>query len=312
MKRRDLIKLFWPGMGAVALPGAAYAQITEQIFSKSNDISITETHNRVIPHSLSGLIENFKFSNYISCSKNLKTYNFCKNIALAPNIANPLFITSECGNGKTHLMHAIGHAAMNQAPSLNVFQIHSEPLYRYLISDITYRETDERRLVKIAMHSSDLILIDSFDYLYSKLDEYIHNGSRPLVRRVRTIELQELLTILINMGKQIIVTSSFSPESMPNINVALTDAEEIVVKYPERSACIAIVKNKAHDRGYSNISNEVSNYIVDVVGNYEKNVRLLEGSTTRACASALFRDEVLTLSIAREALHVLEKSQCVL
>ena len=76
---------------------------------------------------------------------------------------NPLFIYSDVGLGKTHLLHAIGSACNDK--KISSLYITSEEYTNQFISSIKNGNTSEFR---DSLRKTDIILIDDIQFLIGK------------------------------------------------------------------------------------------------------------------------------------------------
>ena len=123
--------------------------------------------NPVKPKVLNkNLNQHFSFSNFIEDSSNKASLTFAK--AIVENhsgIYNSLFICSESGLGKTHLLHAIGNYALNEDTNTRVKFVNAEEFTNNLINSIHKNKTQEFRNL---YRNIDILLFDDFQFLDNK------------------------------------------------------------------------------------------------------------------------------------------------
>ena len=120
------------------------------------------------------LIQN-TFDNFIVGAGSELAHAACVAVANAPAHAyNPLFLYGETGLGKTHLMHAVAHHALNRNPSCRITYVSCEKFTNEFI-----RAIQENTLTKFRSRyrSVDYLLIDDIQFLAGKeriQEEFFH------------------------------------------------------------------------------------------------------------------------------------------
>ena len=219
-----------------------------------------------------------------------KSNNFAHAAALAvadePGSAyNPLFIYGGVGLGKTHLMHAIGHAMIERNPSARIVYVTSEMFTNDLIEALRAGKNVEFRQ---KYRNVDLLMIDDVQFIAGK-------------QSVQE-EFFNTFNALHNLGKQIVISSDRPPKEIKPLEERLSSRFEwglvADIQPPDRETRIAILKNRAQlDR--VNIGEDVILYIAEHIIN---NIRQLEGSLTRVIAYSRLKNMPITMSLAQEAL----------
>ena len=117
------------------------------------------------PNSRSGLNPSYVFSTFVVGKSNRLSNAASLAVAETPGEAyNPLFIWGGVGLGKTHLMHAIGHYALDRNPNAKIAYISSEKFINEFIQSIQKNRTQE---FKSKYRNMDILLIDDIQFLGS-------------------------------------------------------------------------------------------------------------------------------------------------
>jgi chromosomal replication initiator protein len=212
----------------------------------------------------------------------------CRAVADAPGKAyNPLFLYGGVGLGKTHLMHAIGHAVRegHRRPP-KVAYITSEKFMNEMIGAIQTNKTHDFRT---RYRTVDLLLIDDIQFLAGKdrtQEEFFHT-----------------FNALHEIQKQIVVSSDRPPKDIPTLEDRLRSRFEgglmADIQPPDFETRLAILKTKlgAHSRL---VPDEVCGFIAHKI---QKNIRELEGALIRVLAHASINGQPINLETAHRILR---------
>ncbi|HKK26648.1 MAG TPA: chromosomal replication initiator protein DnaA [Gemmatimonadota bacterium] len=233
-----------------------------------------------------GLNERYTFGRFVIGGNNQLAAAACQRVADAPAKAyNPLFIYGDTGLGKTHLMHAIGHAILERDPGARVAYIPSEQFTNEMVSAIQSGRTPEFRQ---RYRQIDVLLVDDVHFLGNKegtQEEFFHTFNS-----------------LYDAQKQIVVASDRPPQEIPGLQERLVSRFEwglvTDIKAPDFETRVAILQKKAAEDRLV-----LDDAVIEYIARHRKtSVRQLEGAVIKLLAySSLTRREI-NLDLAREAL----------
>jgi chromosomal replication initiator protein len=205
---------------------------------------------------------------------------------------NPLYLYGGVGLGKTHLMHACGHAIKARNQHLKLCYISSERFMNDLINAIRYDKTQSFRE---KYRSVDVLLIDDVQFMAGKertQEEFFHT-----------------FNALYDQQKQIVISSDCPPREIPTLEERLHSRFEwgliADIEPPDLETKIAILKRKADLIGVS-IPDDVA---MMIAGRVKSNIRELEGSLIRLIAIASLRGEPISKGLAQDAIRNIGKEE---
>ena len=228
----------------------------------------------------------YTFDNFVVGSCNQFAHAASLAVAEAPGKTyNPLYLYGGVGLGKTHLMHACGHAIKQRNPHLKLHYLSSERFMNELINAIRYDKTQSFRE---KYRSVDVLLIDDIQFMAGKertQEEFFHT-----------------FNTLYEQQKQIVISSDCPPREIPTLEERLHSRFEwgliADLEPPDLETKVVILKRKAEAIGFS-IPDDVALFIAARVKN---NVRELEGSLVRLVAISSLRGIPISRELARDAI----------
>lgn len=199
---------------------------------------------------------------------------------------NPLYIYGGVGLGKTHLMHAAGHAIRERNRHLRVCYMSAEKFMNELINAIRY---DKTQTFREKYRSIDVLLMDDIQFMAGKertQEEFFHT-----------------FNALYDKQKQIVISSDCPPREIPTLEERLHSRFEwgliADIEPPDLETKVAILKRKADLDGI-NLPDDVAFFIASKV---KSNIRELEGSLVRLVAIASLRGLPITKMLAQDAIR---------
>ncbi len=206
-------------------------------------------------------------------------------VAEAPGHAyNPLFIYAAPGLGKTHLLHAIGHAAL--ARELPIISVSGEQFTNEFVTAVRERRTEDFRS---KFRGAGILLMDDIHFIGGKEqteESFFHTFNE-----------------LHNANRQIVITSDRPPKSIPLLEERLRSRFEwgltVDIQPPEFETRLAILQAKARQR-QATLQPDILEFIGQQMA---QNIRELEGSLNRVLAYARLLQTMPTLDLATKALR---------
>jgi len=233
-----------------------------------------------------GLNPNYTFETFVVGSSNRLAHAAAMAVADAPAGAfNPLFFYGGVGLGKTHLLHAIGHRAIEHNENCEVLYVSSERFTNELIKSIMSQRTDEFRA---RYRSIDILMLDDIQFIAGKestQEEFFHTFNE-----------------LYQSGKQIVISSDRHPKTIQTLDDRLRSRFEggliADVSLPDVETRTAILRRKGEQLGVD-VPNDVLEYVARRV---QSNIRELEGALNKIIALAQLFNQPIRMDIAAQAL----------
>jgi chromosomal replication initiator protein len=228
----------------------------------------------------------YQFETFVIGSSNRFAHAAAVAVAEAPAKAyNPLFIYGESGLGKTHLLHAIGHATQQMFHGSRVRYVSSEEFTNDFINSIRDGRADGFRK---RYREIDVLLVDDIQFLENKeqtQEEFFHT-----------------FNTLHNANKQIVISSDRPPKQLVTLEDRLRNRFEwgliTDVQPPELETRIAILRKKAAQERLD-APPEVLEFIASKIAS---NIRELEGALIRVTAFASLNRQNVDLALAEVVL----------
>jgi len=229
----------------------------------------------------------YTFESFVVGSCNRFAHAASSAVADAPGKTyNPLYIYGGVGLGKTHLMHACGHAIKQRNQHLQLCYISSEKFMNELINAIRYDRTQGFRE---RYRSVDVLLIDDVQFMAGKertQEEFFHTFNS-----------------LYDQQKQIVISSDCPPREIPTLEERLHSRFEwgliADIEPPDLETKVAILKRKAETMSVA-LPDEVA---LTIAARVKNNIRELEGSLVRLIAFASLRGVPITKALAQDSLR---------
>ncbi len=202
---------------------------------------------------------------------------------------NPLVIHAGVGLGKTHLLHAIGHAA--QAKGLHFLYASAE---QFTNDFITALRENTLEVFRTKYRSIDLLLLDDIQFIAGKehsRESFFHTFND-----------------LHTASKQIVITTDTRPKLLPLLEERFTSRLEgglrADIQPPDLETRVAILQKKS-EAAQIKLSPEVIEFLAQRI---VRNVRDLEGALNRILAMSGLANRPIDLDLAHQAVADLPTS----
>ncbi|MDD2209580.1 MAG: chromosomal replication initiator protein DnaA [Bacilli bacterium] len=236
------------------------------------------------------------FDNFVVGSFNREASQASLFVASNPGktLAQPLFIYSNSGLGKTHLLHAIGNYIKNARPNFKILYISTSDFVEEYIRYV--KGEKEAESLKDFFSSIDVLLLDDVQMLANK---------------VKTQEMFfAIYNKMIDNSKQVVITSDKQPNELNGLEDRLVTrfCKGLVMKInePDQNTCVEILRKKIEANGLDlqRFDDAVLYFFAD---KFSKNVRELEGALNRLIfyVVSLKQTDKISMDVAMEAVQSL-------
>lgn len=201
---------------------------------------------------------------------------------------NPLFIYGGSGLGKTHLMIGIGKGLLARNASLKMAYIKVDNFFNELTAAIKAKNTEPMRK---KYQGKDVLLLDDV---------------QTLGRMERTQEeIFYILEGLLQLGKQIVITSDKPPQRLEGLHERLITRFKwgltADIQPPDFETRVAILRKKLEDEVFKDLPNVPEDVLTFIAHKAKGSVRDLEGLLTRVVFQSSFLGLPPSMAVAHQA-----------
>ena len=241
----------------------------------------------------SQLIESYSFDNFVEgdCNRLARSAGYAVANKPGKTSFNPLFLYSNVGLGKTHLVHAIGIQVKNMFPEKTVLYVATEQFTQQFIDAVRNNNHND------------------FVHFYQMIDVLILDDIQFLAGKEKTQDvLFHIFNHLHQKGKQIIITSDKAPVELKGMEPRLLSrfkwglAADLQV--PDLETRIAILHKRLYKDGIE-MPQDVIEYLAYSIAT---NVRELEGALISLMAQSSLNKKAITIELARQMIDKFVKN----
>jgi chromosomal replication initiator protein len=275
-----------PDMSVVVSPTDVSIKASESV---SPRFEVHES-SQALPFDQTFLNKRYTFNNFIKGESNQLARAAATAVANNPGGTsfNPLVLYGGTGLGKTHLMQAIGNAAIESGKAKRVLYISSE---KFTIEFIDAIRADKTNVFSTFYRSMDILIVDDIQFFAGKertQDSFFHTFNS-----------------LHQLGKQIILSSDRPPKELQGLDERLISRFQwgltADIQPPDLETRTAILRKKCDDEGVS-----IPDHVLDfIAANVKSNVRELEGCYTSLLFKASLEGKEIDIDLARDVLRTI-------
>ena len=241
-------------------------------------------------------IKRFGFDNFVLGPSNELAYAVAKRVAQSDDCQyNPILIHGPHGMGKTHLLHAVREAALENNPGRRVRLISSEQFVANFVQSVRASGRNEMEAFKNGLRDVDLLIIDDAHFIADK------PGSQE--------ELLHTLISLVDAGKQILLASDRHPHAIGKASERLKSylcggllCDIGAADYDLRLRILDRLIEKRRNNGHPSLAMP-QNARDHLAARINATPRDLEGAFNQVVARSEFLGRPLTLESVQEALE---------
>lgn len=267
-------------------------KISFKVVEKLKDIKVEQPKTEFFKNSV--VNTSLTFDNFIVGKCNIEAQQAAIYIASNPGKNfNPLFIYSNSGLGKTHLLHAIVNHIHNNSDKRALY-LTSDDFTSEFIKFVTGESSSDK--LKEYICSFDVVLIDDIQFIGGKSQtEYF---------------LFTIFNAMLMHGKQVVITSDKHPSELKNFDERIKSrfgqGLTISISSPDVETCVKILKSKinAGPLNVDSIKPEVLEFIAE---KFSKNIRNIDEALNKIVWYTTMYKPVkyIDMDIAMEALQSL-------
>ncbi|CAN5348721.1 chromosomal replication initiator protein DnaA [soil metagenome] len=225
----------------------------------------------------------FTFQRFVVDASNRVAFNAAQAVA-EPGVPrfSPLFLHSATGQGKTHLMHAIGHAYLAAVPGARVICISAE---RFMFEFVAAMRAKDTHAFKVRLRGVDLLMIDDLQFIAGKdatQEEFFHTVNE-----------------IMGAGKRIVISADRCPQALDGIESRIVSrlSSGLVadIKAPDLELRRAVLARKLAELPDADVPADVVELLAARI---TANIRELEGALNRVVAYAQLTGESIDIDFA--------------
>ena len=225
----------------------------------------------------------FTFDRFVVDASNRVAFNAAQALAEPgqPRFS-PLFLHSGTGMGKTHLMHAIGHAYLRHSPEAVVLCMSAE---RFMFDFVSAMRARDTYAFKMRLRGADLLLIDDLQFIAGKdatQEEFFHTVNEVMAA-----------------GKRLVISADRCPQALDGVEPRLISRMGMGliadIKPSEPALRRAVLERRLADLPGVAVPESVLHLLADRIGS---SIRELEGAFNRVVAYAQLTGERVDVDFA--------------
>ena len=234
----------------------------------------------------------YTFERFVVDPSNKVAFNAAKVLAEpGPVRFSPLFLHSDTGQGKTHLMHAIGHAFLAANPRATVLCMSAERFMYDFVASMRARDT---HAFKQRLRGADLLLIDDLQFIAGKdatQEEFFHTVNE-----------------IMAAGKRLVISADRCPQALEGVESRIISRMAVGlvadIKAPDLELRRTILARRVAEMPDTRVPNDVLDLLAARI---HSSIRELEGALAPVQAGVASNEAAAMIGQARGLLRAAEQ-----
>ena len=235
-----------------------------------------------------GLDPSLTFASFVTGNANVLACNAAQRMAAieTPQFS-PLYLKAATGQGKTHLMHAIGHAYLAAHPRARIFYCSAE---RFMVEFVQALRQNQMIEFKSRLRGFDLLLVDDIQFIIGKASAQE--------------ELLYTIDALLAEGKRLVFAADRAPQALDGVEQRLLSRLSMGLVADIAPADIELRRAILESRlGRFSSHTEVPADVIEFLARtINRNVRESVGGLNKLIAYAQLTGQAVSLQLAEEQL----------
>lgn len=227
------------------------------------------------------------FANFVKGQTNILALSAAERVAAADKpLFNPLYLQAATGQGKTHLMHAIGHAYADINPDAQILYMSAE---KFMMEFVTAMRAKQVMDFKARLRAVDVLLIDDIQFIIGKVstqEEFLHT-----------------IDAIIGAGKRLVVAADRAPQALDGVDQRILSRLSMGLVADIQPADLelrrTILEQRLAQMPDTRLGEDVIEFLARTIS---RNVRELEGGLNKLLAYAQLTGRPITRALAEEQL----------
>jgi len=234
-----------------------------------------------------GLDPSLTFASFVTGTANILACNAAQRMAAAePPQFSPLYLKAATGQGKTHLLHAIGHAFLTHHPRARIFYCSAE---RFMVEFVQALRQNQMIEFKGRLRGFDLLLVDDIQFIIGK------NSAQE--------ELLYTIDALLAEGKRLVFAADRAPQALDGVEQRLLSRLSMGLVADIVPADIELRRQILEHRLARFTAAQVPGDVIEFLARtINRNVRELVGGLNKLIAYAQLTGQAVSLQLAEEQL----------
>jgi chromosomal replication initiator protein len=284
----DRLRLAWASTNSTVKqlkirtrPGAARVEML-----RSSERPVAEAATEAPPVRLA-LDPRMTFANFVRGQTNVLALSAAERVASKDKpLFNPLYLQAATGQGKTHLMHAIGHAYAEINPDAQITYMSAE---KFMMEFVTAMRRKDVMEFKARLRAVDVLLIDDIQFIIGKVstqEEFLHT-----------------IDAILGAGKRLVVAADRAPQALDGVDQRILSRLSMGLVADIQPADLELRRTILEQRLANMPEAQVSEDVVEFLARtISRNVRELEGGLNKLLAYAQLTGKPVTRTLAEEQL----------